>query len=290
MFKFGGEKKDSGKDGNLKAENEKLLVENNQLKLQISALQKSAEKGNNVDFELYKENAIFAPELKPYAEKALGLMEMGKNLQIICSKFFDREKQTATPEQIQMFYKAFAKFQMTTFHLKIGDLREQLNNIVYNNGILIKPPKGKEYNHSLVYATIRQAISENRNEEQRIESFEKNINIGLLNRYAGALLVLIEDMKVLDESKISIPKEINELRKTLRLQMTKELGLKINDIALLERPNNSSDIEIINEVVSPLTKGEKQVYGNEQVVEVLFYGVGGYGGSRVEKTKVIVGK
>ncbi len=283
MFKFGGEKKDSDQGENLKAENAKLIAENTQLKLQISALQRSTEKGNNTDFELYKENAIFAPELKPYAEKALRLMEMGKNLQIICDKFFDREKQTATPEQIQMFYKAFTKFQTETFYLKIGELNEQLNNIVYNNGILIKPPKGKENNHS-VYATIRQAINENRSEESRVKSFEKGINIGQLNRYCGALLVLVEDMKVLDESNISIPKEIDELRKTLRLQITKELGLKINDIELLEDHNSNVDVYIIQEVVSPLTKDPGKV------VEVLSYGVGGYGGSRVDKSEVIISK
>ncbi|MFA6274260.1 MAG: hypothetical protein WC662_03810 [Candidatus Paceibacterota bacterium] len=268
-----------------KAENQRLTEENNRLKSELLALQqKSTERGENADFELYKENAIFAPELKPYAEKVLGLMEMGKKLQVICDKFFDAEKETATPEQIQMFYKLFAKFQMATFYLKIGELNEQLNNIVYNNGILIKPPKGKEYNHSSVYATIRQAINENRSEESRIESFEGNINIGQLNLYCGALLVLVEDMKVLAESKISIPKEIDELREKLRLQITKELGLKINDVELLEKLNNNGYLEVLDEIDSSLTKDP------ERVVEVLYYGVGGYGGRRVDKTKVIISK
>jgi len=225
--------------------------------------------------------SIFAPELKPYAEKALGLMKMGQNLQDICNKFFSKEKETATPEKIQMFNKVFAKFQTATYYLKIGELNEQLNNIVYNNGILIKPPVGKENNHSSVYATIRQDIKENRSKEQRIEAFQEDITIALLNRYCGALLVLVEDMKVLAENKISTPKEIDELRETLRLQITKELGLKISDIELLEKLNNNSDIEVIDEVFSSLTKD------NERVVEVLFYGVGR---DRVDKTKVIISK
>lgn len=286
-FKFfgGGEKMDSGKDGNLKAENEKLIEENNKLKLQISALQSSTEKGNNVDFELYKENAIFAPELKPYAEKALGLMKMGHELQAECYKLYTKEKNNTVA--VPFLNKAFAKFQRATYGLEIGELHEQLNNIAYNNGILVKPPAEKANNHSFVYATIRQAIQENRSEEQRIESFQEDINIGLLNRYAGALLVLVEDMKVLAENKFSIPKEIYELRETLRLQITKELGLKISDIALLEKLNGNIDIEVIDEVDSPLTEGKKQIYGQEQVVEVLFYGVGR---GRVDKTKVIIGK
>jgi hypothetical protein len=293
MYKFnffGGEKKSSDKKKNSEVENEKLTEEKNELKVENSDSQKPTEKGNSIDHEPHKENTIFAPELKPFAEKVLGLMEMGKSLQEICNNLFSKEKETATPEQIRMFDKAFAKFQTETYDLKIDQWHEELNNIVYNNEILIELPAGKENNRSLVYATVRQSINENSSEERRIEAFEKGISITLLNSYCGALLVLVEDMKVLAESKISIPKEIYELREMLRIQIIEKLGLKINDIALLENLNNNGDVEVIDEVVSSLTEGREQVYGNEQVVEVLSYGVGGYGGCRVDKTKVIVGK
>ncbi|MBE0573864.1 hypothetical protein IH575_03110 [Candidatus Dojkabacteria bacterium] len=226
----------------------------------------------------YHENVIFADELKPYAGKVLSLLEMGHNLQVECDKIYTKEKNNTNANAF--LNKTFAKFTTETFYLKIGDWREQLNNIVYN-GTLIVPPAGKENNHSSVYATIRQAIKENRSKEQRIEAFQKNIAIALLNRYCGSLLVLVEDMKVLAVNKISIPKLIDELRKTLRLHITKELSLKINDIDLLEKLNNNGEIEVIDEIVSSLTKD------NERVVEVLFYGVGR---DRVDKTKVIISK
>lgn len=290
MYKFnffGGEKKGSDKNKNIKAENEKLLKGKNELEVQNSDSQKPTEKGNNIDHKLHKENTIFVPELKPFAEKVLGLMEMGKSLQEICNNLFSKEKETATPEQIKMFDKAFDKFQKATYNLKIDEWDEELNNIVNNNDMLIKLPTG---NRSLVYAIMQQPINENRSEERRIEAFEKNVSLALLNDYCGALLVLVEDMKVLAESKISIPKEIDVFRETLRLKIKKELGLKISDIALLEKLNNNGDILVIDEVVSSLTKGVEQVYGEEQVVEVLSYGVGGYGGSRVDKTRVIISK
>lgn len=291
FFRGVDKKNDSVDNVGLKVENERLIEEknkleseNDKLKQQILELQGLKEKENNIENKSYEENALFAPELKLFSEKVLGLMEMGFNLQKECNRFFSAEKGKATPEQIQLFYKAFAKFQLETCYIKIGEWREQLNNIVYNNGILIKPPVGKENNHSSVYATIRQAKKENRSEEQVIESFEKDISIALLGRYSGALLTLIEDMKIISYNGVSIPKEIEELRGKIRLQITKELGLKINNIDLLEKLNNNNNIEVIDEIKSPLTEEE------ERVVEVLSYGVGGYGGSRVDKTKVVISK
>lgn len=272
MYKFnffGGEKKiDSNKNENLKAENEKLVKPKDELALQNSDLQRSTE----------KENAIFVPELKPFAEKVLGLMEIGKNLKEICNNLFSREKETATPEQIQLSDNAFAKFQKATNNLKIDEWHEELNNIVNNNDILIKLPSG---NHSLVYTVMRQPIHENYSEENRIKVFEEDMSLMLLDRYCGALLVLIEDMKILAYNDISIPKEIDKIRETLRLQITKELGLKIKDVELLEKLNNNADLEVWDEVVSPLTQE------SERIVEVLSYGVGR---DRVDNTKVIISK
>lgn len=262
---------------NHKADIERVTKEKTDAIAEERKTTENAVKAEQEKAKRYHENVIFADELKPYAEKVLSLFEMGHKLQTECNKLYTKEKNNTNATFLN---KAFAKFQTATFNLKIGDWREQLNNIVYN-GTLIVPPAGKENNHSSVYATIRQAIKENRSKEQRIEAFQEDIAIALLNRYCGALLVLVEDMKVLADTKISIPKEIDELRKTLRLQITKELALKINDIALLEKLNNNNYIEVIDEVDSLLTKD------NEKVVEVVFYGVGR---DRVDKTKVIISK
>jgi len=275
------EQKDSdlkGERKNHKADVERLIKENKTAITEEKKEGENAVKAEQEKSKRYQENVIFADELKPYSEKVLSLLEMGDNLQTECNKLSTKEK--SKTNAASFLNRAFAKFQTATFILKSGDWREQLNNIVYN-GTLIVPPPGKENNHSSVYATIRQAIKEDRSKEQRIEAFQKGIAIALLNRYSGALLVLVEDMKVLADNKISLPREIDELRKTLRLLITKELGLKINDIALLEKLNNNNEIEVVDEVVSSLTKD------NDQVVEVLFYGVGR---DRVDKTQVVISK
>lgn len=263
---------------NRKADIERFTKEKTDAIAEEKKAAENAVKAEQDKAKRYHENVIFADELKPYAEKVLSLLEMGHKLQTECNKLYTKEKNNTNAASL--LNKALAKFSTTTFNLKIGDWREQLNNIVYN-GTLIVPPAGKENNHSSVYATIRQAIKETRSKEQRNEAFQEDIAIALLNRFSGALLVLVEDMKVLADNKISIPKEIDELRKTLRLHITKELGLKINDIALLEKLNNNNYIEVIDEIFSSLTKDD------ERVVEVLFYGVGR---DRVDKTKVIISK
>jgi hypothetical protein len=263
---------------NRKADIERLTKEKTDAIEEEKKAGENAVKAEQEKAKRYNENVIFADELKPYAEKVLSLLEMGHKLQTECDKLHTKEKKNTNATSL--LNKAFAKFSTETFNLKIGDWREQLNNIVYN-GTIIVPPAGKENNHSSVYATIRQAIKETRSIEQRIEAFQKGIAISLLNHYCGALLVLVEDMKVLTVNTISIPEVIDELRKTLRLHITKELSLKINDIDLLEKLNNNGEIEVIDEISSSLTKD------NERVVEVLFYGVGR---DRVDKTKVIISK
>lgn len=262
----------------LKTGLEKLIKEKAEAIANERKNTENAVKAEKEKAKRYHDNVIFADELKPYASKVLLILEMGQKLQTESNKLYQKEKGNKNATSI--LNNAFAKFQTATFNLKIGDWREQLNNIVFNGAIIV-PPAGKENNHSSVYATIRQAIKEGRAKEQQIEAFQDDIAIALLNRYCGALLVLVEDMKVLAENKISIPREIDELRKTLRGLITKELSLKINDIALLEKLNNNGEIEVIDEISSLLTKDE------ERVVEVLSYGVGR---DRVDKTKVIISK
>jgi hypothetical protein len=243
----------------------------------LKEIQKKAE----IESQRYRKNVSFADELKPYAEQVLVLMDMGNKLQSQCNNLYIRKKDNTSTAPL--LNKAFAKFQSATYNLKVGDWREQLNAIVHN-GTLIMPPAGKENNHSSAYATIRQAIKEGKNEQQRAEEFQKDIAIALLNQYCSALLVLIEDIKALSENKETkfvVPESIQQLRSELRAFIQKELALKINDIALLEKLQNNSDIDVMQEKRTNMTADESRV------IEVLSYGIGR---ERVEPTKVIISK
>jgi len=229
----------------------------------------------------YYDNVGFADELKPYAEKVLVLMDMGNKIQAQCNNLYMRGKDNANAAFL--LNNAFAKFHSATINLKSGNWNEQLNALVYN-GTLIKPPAGKENNHSSVYATIRQAIKEGKNPQERAAEFQKAIAIAFLNRYCSALLVLIEDMQVLFESKI-LPQnsDIQTFRNDLRTHIKKDLGLEINDVLLLASSQNNSGIQIMEKVPTNLTKEENRV------IEILSYGIERKGTS-VEKTKVIISK
>jgi hypothetical protein len=192
-----------------------------------------------------------------------------------------REKDN--PTAVPLLNKAFAKFQSATYNLKAGDWHEQLNAIVYN-GTLIVPPIGKENNHSSAYATVRQATKEGKNAQERAAEFQKTIAIALLNRYCSALLVLIEDMQILFESKI-LPQntDIQNFRETLRIHIKKELELEINDVLLLASNLNNSGLQVMAKIPTDLIRDENHV------IEILSYGIERRGIS-VEKTKVIISK
>jgi len=245
----------------------------NELKVALNAEKEKTQRGND--------NVVFADELKPYADKILTLMDMGNRLQAQCNNIYMRGKDNTNAASL--LNNAFAKFQSATINLKVGNWHEQLNALVYN-GTLIKPPAGKENNHSSVYATIHKAIEEGKNTQERAAEFQKATAIAFLNRYCSALLVLIEDMQILFKSVSLQPNiDIQNLRDAFRIHIKKELGLEINDVLLLASSQNNSGIQIMAKVPTDLVKEENRI------IEILSYGIGSKGAG-VEKTKVIISK
>ncbi|MDR1707400.1 MAG: hypothetical protein LBR46_05285 [Prevotella sp.] len=226
----------------------------------------------------YRDNVIFADELKPYAKKTLKLMDMANLLQKEYARVYKKEKEKGNSENSSLCDKAFAKFQFDTYTLNIGDWREQLHTIV-NNGVLVIPTKENENSYSAVYATIRHILESA--PDKRAEEFQKAISIVLLNSYGSAILVLIENIMLLAEYGISVPSPIKELRNTIRIHLAKELELEINDILLLASSLNNSGIKVVDKIPTTL----KNIPENS-VIEILSYGIDRKGTS-VPLTQII---
>lgn len=223
-------------------------------------------------------------EFIPYAQKVLELLKMGKELETQCGNLRKREKDNTAAAPL--LEKAFIKFDDGVRRLSKDSWKEWLNAFV-DRGAFFIPSNGMENVYSPLYATIRQAIKERKNAKERAAELKKDIAIALLNRYCSALLVLVEDMQILFESKI-LPQDeiIFNYRETLRVHIKKELELEINDVLLLDSSQNNSGIQIVSKI-QPIPA----VLTNEEnlVIEILSYGVERKGTS-IEKTKVKISK